>query len=107
MPECIDLPRSIQEFGSEDKCRALLEALRWPNGVECPRCKGKKVSRIVERDQFECGSCRHQFSATAGTVLHDSHLPLWKWFLAVYMMVESKKGMSANQLKGMLGVSYK
>jgi transposase-like protein len=54
-----------------------------------------------------CDACRYQFSVTAGTLLHDSHLPLWKWFLAVYLMCESKKGMNANQLKRMLGVSYK
>ena len=107
MTDGIDLVRLIQEFGSEDKCRAFLEALRWPEGIVCPRgCKGK-VSRIASRNQFECASCRYQFSATAGTVFNDSHLPLWKWFLAVYMMVESKKGISANQLKRMLGVSYK
>jgi hypothetical protein len=40
-------------------------------------------------------------------VFHDTHLPLWKWFLAVYIICESKKGVSANQLKRMLGVSYK
>jgi hypothetical protein len=43
----------------------------------------------------------------AGTVFHDSHLPLRKWFIATYLMTESKKGISANQLKRMLGVSYK
>ncbi len=107
MNESIDLPRLIASFGSEEKCRAFLEALRWPDGIECPRCHAKKISRLTERKRFECASCRHQFSATAGTVFHDSHLPLWKWFLAVYMLVESKKGMSANQLKRMLGVSYK
>jgi transposase-like protein len=102
-----DLPKLIEEFGSEAKCRAFLEALRWPEGIYCPRCHEKKVSRIASRDQFDCDSCRYQFSATAGTVFHDSHLPLWKWFLAVYMLCESKKGVSANQLKRMLGVSYK
>lgn len=107
MNEGIDLPRLIREYGSEDKCRAFLEALRWPEGIECPRCQSEKFFPLAERKQFECASCRHQFSATAGTVFHDSHLPLWKWFLAVYMLVESKKGMSANQLKRMLGVSYK
>jgi len=44
---------------------------------------------------------------TAGTIFHDSHLPLWKWFLTIYMMAESKKGVSANQIKRTIGVSYK
>src|SRR6266850_3474239 len=106
VPE-IDLPRLIEQFGSEEKCRAFMEALRWPKSIKCPRCESEKVSRIKARPQFDCDSCRYQFSATAGTVFHDSHLPLWKWFLAVYILCESKKGISANQLKRMLGVSYK
>jgi transposase-like protein len=102
----------VNKFHSEEKCRAYLEALRWPDGPRCPRCQekglaGDKVSRIHDRDQFDCDSCRFQFSVTAGTIFHDTKLPLWKWFLAVYMMVESKKGISANQLKRTLEVSYR
>src|SRR5205085_8973528 len=63
--------------------------------------------RIVERHQFDCNSCRYQFSVTAGTLFHDSHLPLWKWFLGIYLIAESKKGISAKQLQRMLKVSYK
>jgi transposase-like protein len=103
----IDLPKLIERFGSEDKCHAYLEELRWPNGVKCPRCGSDKISRIKARRQFDCDGCRYQFSVRVGTVLQDSKLPLWKWFLAVYMMGESRKGVSANQLKRMLGVSYK
>jgi len=103
----IDLVELIEDFGSEDKCRAYLEELRWPNGIRCPRCDSDKISRIYKRDQFMCDGCTYQFSVTVGTILHDSHLPLWKWFLAVYVMGESKKGISANQLKRMLHVSYK
>jgi len=75
--------------------------------VKCPRCSSDKISRIKTRRQFDCDGCRYQFSVRVGTVLQDSKLPLWKWFLAVYMIGESKKGVSANQLKRMLGVSYK
>ena len=103
----VNLPKLIERFGSEDKCHAYLEELRWPDGVECPRCESKKISRIAARRQFDCDGCRYQFSVRVGTIFHDSKLPLWKWFLAVYMMGESKKSVSANQLKRMLGVSYK
>jgi len=107
MREEMNLPKLIERFGSEDKCRAYLESLRWPNGVECPRCQSKKISRLAERKQYECSDCRYQFSVTAGTIMHDSHLPLWKWFLAIYLIVESKKGISAKQLQRMLDTSYK
>jgi transposase-like protein len=102
-----NLPELIERFGSEDKCHAYLEELRWPDGVKCPRCDSDKISRIKARRQFDCDACRYQFSVRVGTLFHDSKLPLWKWFLAVYVMGESKKGVSANQLKRMLGVSYK
>jgi transposase-like protein len=103
----MNLPKLVEKFRSEDKCRVYLEELRWPNGVECPRCKSKSISRIKERNQFDCNACRYQFSVTAGTIMHDSHLDLWKWFLAIYLMCESKKGISAKQLQRMLGGSYK
>jgi transposase-like protein len=102
-----NLTELIERFGSEDRCHAYLEELRWPDGVRCPRCDSDKISRIVKRRQFDCDACRYQFSVRVGTLFHDSKLPLWKWFLAVYMMGESKKSISANQLKRMLGVSYK
>jgi transposase-like protein len=102
-----DLVELIERFGSEDKCHDYLEALRWPDGVKCPRCESDKISRIAKRRQFDCDSCRYQFSVRVESLFHDSKLPLWKWFLAVYLMCESKKGISANQLKRMLGVSYK
>ncbi|MGQ0612247.1 MAG: IS1595 family transposase [Planctomycetaceae bacterium] len=104
----IDLPTLITQFGCEDKCREYLEDLRWPRGVECPKCGPKTtISKIADRNQYECDKCGYQFSVSAGTVFHDTKLPLWKWFLAVYMMGVSKKGVSANQLKRMIGVSYK
>lgn len=104
----INLVKLIERFHGEDKCRANLEKLRWPDGVECPRCVSKRIARRKNRHQFQCKSCRYDFSVTSGgTIFHDSHLSLWKWFLAVYLIVESKKGISANQLKCSLGVTYK
>jgi transposase-like protein len=105
--DSVNLCSLIEEFGSESKCRAYLEALRWAGKIECPRCGSEKISKIVKRNQFDCDGCRYQFSVTAGTVFNDSHLPLWKWFLATYLLCESRKGMSANQIKRTLGVSYK
>ncbi|HEX4007040.1 MAG TPA: IS1595 family transposase [Acidobacteriaceae bacterium] len=107
MTDSVNLCALIEQFGSEEKCRAYLEALRWPNGIHCPRCLSDKTSQITKRNQFDCDACRYQFSVTAGTIFNDSHLPLWKWFLCVYLLCESRKGMSANQIKRTLGISYK
>ena len=107
MKDSVNLCSLIEQFGSEHKCREYLEALRWPDAIMCPRCKSINISKITKRHQFDCDKCRYQFSVTAGTIFNDSHLPLWKWFLCVYLLCESKKGMSANQLKRVLGLSYK
>ena len=48
-----DLVHLIESFGSEDECHEYLEHLRWPNGVECPRCSSTKISRIAKRNQCE------------------------------------------------------
>ncbi len=103
----MDLLTLFDRFHSEERCAEYLEGLRWPKGVRCPRCDSNKTSRIVKRAQYDCDSCRYQFSVKAGTIFHDSHLPLRKWFAAVYLMCESRKGVSANQLKRTLKVAYK
>ena len=107
MRNSVNLCSLIQQFGSEEKCREYLEALRWPDAIICPRCSSSKISKIAKRNQFDCDNCRYQFSVTAGTIFNDSHLPLWKWFLCVYLLCESKKGVSANQIKRAIGISYK
>lgn len=103
----IDLMKLIERFDTDEKCRITLEKLRWPDGVRCIRCGSEKISRNYKRNQFECTPCGYHFSVTAGTIFHDSHLPLRKWFIAIYLISESKKGVSALQLKRVLGVAYK
>jgi transposase-like protein len=103
----MDLMKLIVKFDTDEKCRMALEKLRWPEGVRCVRCGSEKISRNYKRNQFECTPCGYHFSVTAGTIFHDSHLPLRKWFIAIYLISESKKGMSALQLKRVLGVAYK
>lgn len=104
----VNLISFIEDCGDEEKCRDRLEALKWPDGIKCPRCESPKTSKAAkDGHKFNCDVCHYQFTATAGTIFHDSHLPLRKWFFAVYLMTESKKGMSANQLKRTLHVSYK
>lgn len=97
----------IERYGDDNKCRAALTRLRWPDGIRCPECLSDKISHVEKRHIYDCDSCRYQFSVLAGTIFHDTHLPLTKWFYATYIMCESRKGVSANQLKRMLGVSYK
>lgn len=103
----LDLMTLIEKYHTDEECRKALKHLRWPNGLTCPRCHSDNVSSVHERKVFVCNSCRYQFSVTVGTIFHDSHLPLTKWFFVTYLMTESRKGISANQIKRMLGLSYK
>jgi transposase-like protein len=109
MTEAIDLCELMERFGDEQSCRNYLEKLRWPKGVQCPKCSGERISSILKRDQYNCDteSCRYQFSVTADTQFHDTHLPLVKWFLATFLICQSRKGMSANQMKRMLRINYR
>ncbi|MBI2857567.1 MAG: IS1595 family transposase [Chloroflexi bacterium] len=103
----MNVMKLTEQFHSEERCREVLEELRWPDGAVCPRCQGKQHARDSVRGVYDCYSCGYQFSVLAGTIFHDSKLPLRKWFWAVLLMVESRKGISANQMKRTLDVSYK
>ena len=103
----INLISLIEKFRDEETCREYLEKLRWSDGVACPRCGDMSVSEISTRDQFDCNGCRYRFSVTSGTIFDNTNLPLWKWFVTIYLICESKKSISANQIKRTIGVSYK
>ena len=96
----------FDRFNCDEKCRKRLEELRWPNGVACTRCGDLSVTEIKGRGQWDCQGCGYHFSVMSGTIMHDSHLPLRKWFAAIFLMCESKKGISALQVKRLLGTGY-
>jgi len=99
-------------FHDEDAARAYFEAMRWPGGPVCPHCgvvneATRMQGKSHRAGQFQCNACRTSFSVTLGTVMEDSHLPLYKWALAFRLMASSKKGVSAHQLHRSLGITYK
>ena len=97
-------------FHDAEAARKHLEAIRWPDGPVCPHCGTVGAAYGTSRPGlYRCASagCRMDFSVTVGTVFERSHVPLHKWFLAVYWLCSSKKGCSAHQLHRMLGVTYK
>lgn len=105
MTSIMSLTKIMDQYNTEDKCRAYLEELRWPAGPVCPDCGSKDTARVGGREEvIRCKSCERQFTVKAGTIFNDSHLPLTKWFLATYIICASKKGISALQLQGMLGI---
>jgi len=89
--------------------RKHLEALRWPDGAECPHCNLINATPVKGgRDGlYQCNSCREQFTVTVGTVFERSKVKLNKWLLCNHLLCSSKKGISAHQIHRMLGVTYK
>ncbi len=91
---------------SEEKCRAVVFGWRWPKGFVCPRCAGDRYSEHKSRRLYQCSGCHYQVSLTAGTIFHATHLALIVWFEALYLISQSKKGISSLELGRRLGVSY-
>ena len=102
----LSLGAFLAAYGTEERCHAALVALRWPNGFVCPRCGGRKHGVIGPRRLFQCSACRYQASVKAGTVFAASKLELTKWFLAIYLMTQSKNDIAALELMRQLGVKY-
>ena len=113
----MNLLEVMRSLGSEEECFAFLEGMRWPEGVRCAVCGCDRISRItrksatknVRKSLYQCleATCKQQFSVTSGTVFHDSRIPLTTWFLAIQLIMEAKKGMSAMQLKRSLWGDHK
>jgi transposase-like protein len=110
----MNLADVIREFHDEEACICFLETQRWPNGVECVKCTSKRISRVTSKGKtgkprfiYECLACSNQFSVKSGTLFHDSHIPLTKWFMAIALICQAKKGISANQVGRTIGVSVK
>src|SRR6266404_964866 len=105
-----------KQFQTEDQCLDYIEKMRWPNGEMCCVHCGEigrisKITRETGKNKrtriYQCLACGKQFSATSGTIFNDTHLPLTKWFLAIALICEAKKGVSAKQLERHLGVNYR
>jgi transposase-like protein len=107
----IDVTR---ELATDEECFSFLEKMRWPNRVRCTVCGCDRVSRITRQTPsknkraqlYQClePTCKWQFSVTSGTIFHDSRTPLSKWFIAISLVMDAKKGLSAKQLQQHLGL---
>ncbi len=93
-------------YGREGKCHAALIRMRWPEGFVCGKCAGREYSYAKPRRVFQCSSCRAQTTVKAGTIFHKSKTPLVKWFLAIYLLTQSKNDIAALELARQLGVKW-
>jgi transposase-like protein len=114
--EELNLATLFAEYGDEDKARALLESLRWPDGVVCPHCGADKPYSLVAKadshagtraGSYKCRKCRKQFTFRVGSIFEASKIPASKWCMAIALFCASKKAMSSHQIHRLLGVTYK
>ena len=94
-------------YGTDALCHAALVRWRWPEGFTCPGCEGRKhcIVKRGARILYQCNACRKQTSVTAGTIFASSKLRLRLWFKSMYLLTQSKKGVSSLELGRRLGVT--
>jgi len=111
--KAINEPTSLQEailyFRDPTSCREYLVARRWPDGVTCPRCQSKNVLFLGKYKRWHCRE-KHdapQFTLKTGTIFEDSPIGLDKWLTAMWMIVNSKNGVSSWEIHRALKVTQK
>lgn len=92
-------------FSTDAQCREYLERIRWPDGFRCPRCGHSSGWNTGRSGLWECASCHHQTTVTAGTILEGTRKSLRLWFWAMWLIVSEKNGISAKGLQRQLGFS--
>jgi len=101
------LMEAIRYFSDPMVCLEFVSKAKWPDGPECPRCQGKKLSFLRTRLMWTCLGCRKQFSVKIGTIFEDSPIPLDKWICAMWMLANCKNGVSSYEIANDLKVTQK
>jgi len=97
-----------RDYPDDAACLERLRKRRYPDGSTCEKCEREtKYHRDAERQSYSCQWCGHHVHPTAGTIFHKSTTPLKLWFYAVFLMAQTRCGISAKQLERELGVTYK
>lgn len=94
----MDIVEIFAKFPTQDDCIAYLERVRWHGEPVCPYCNSKNATPVKNEKRYHCNNCNTSFSVTVGTIFHDTRLPLQKWFLALSLILNAKKGIAARQL---------
>jgi transposase-like protein len=98
---------AITYFADVETSIAFVAALRWPDGVICPRCDSDACYRLSTRPLWKCRACKKQFSVKVGSIFEDSPIGLDKWLPALWMLVNCKNGVSSYEIARDLGVTQK
>ena len=88
----------FKKFPQQEDCISYLERVRWDGVPKCPYCGSDNSTPLPKEQRHHCNNCNTSYSVTVGTIFHRTHLPLQKWFLALSLILNAKKGISARQL---------
>lgn len=102
----LSLIEFLSEYGTEEQCHSALYQWRWPKGFDCPECGHTECYEMTTRRLYQCRLCRHQASVISGTIFEATKLPLTTWFLGIYLLTQTKNGVSALELRRQLGITY-
>lgn len=107
-------PATLQEaivfFANIENCREYMTQLRWADGkVKCPTCGGEDVSWLPNAKVFKCYAkhLKNKFSLKVGTIFEDSPIALEKWLPVMWMLANSKNGVSSWEIHRSMGVTQK
>jgi len=96
------------EFPDDETCLEWLKESLYPDGIHCAKCERvTKHHRVMSRKSYSCQNCGHHVHPTADTIFHKSSTPLTTWFHAIFLMSQSRCGISAMELMRQTGVTYK
>jgi len=101
----MNLVEIFKQFPTQKDCIDHLENLKWKGEPTCPYCKSKKHHSYPSEFRHYCHNCKTSYRVTIGTIFHDTRLPLQKWFLAICLILNAKKGISSRQLARDLDVN--
>lgn len=87
-----------KQFPTQSDCIKHLEKVRWHNEPVCPYCNSKNQTPLPKEQRYHCNNCNTTFSVTVQTIFHKTKCDLQKWFLAISLVLNAKKGLSARQL---------
>lgn len=94
----MNLIEVFTKFKTQKDCILHLESVRWKDVATCPYCKSEKSHKNNDENRHYCHNCKTSYCVTVGTIFHNTKLPLQKWFLAITLMINAKKGISSRQL---------
>ncbi len=94
----MNIPQLYKQFPTQQDCIKHLEEVRWSGNPKCPYCNSANQSPLPKENRYHCNTCNTSFSVTVGTIFHKTKIDLQKWFLAVSLVLNAKKGYSARQL---------